>query len=124
MNKTILVVEDDQFLSKILKLKLEKNGYTVVLGVDGADALEKIKAQPVNAVILDLMMPGRDGFAFLQDLKKVPSLKNIPIIVSSNLGQKDDKQKAMELGATDYIVKSDTSLDELLHRVSLVLEKW
>ncbi len=123
MNKTILVVEDDQFLSKILKLKLEKNGYTVVLGVDGADALEKIKAQPVNAVILDLMMPGRDGFAFLQDLKKVPSLKNIPIIVSSNLGQKDDKQKAMELGATDYIVKSDTSLDELLHRVSLVLEK-
>ncbi len=123
MTKTILVVEDDQFLSKILKLKLEKNGYTVVLGVDGADALEKIKAQPVNAVILDLMMPGRDGFAFLQDLKKVPSLKNIPIIVSSNLGQKDDKQKAMELGATDYIVKSDTSLDELLHRVSLVLEK-
>jgi DNA-binding response OmpR family regulator len=123
MTKTILVVEDDQFLSKILKLKLEKNGYTVVLGVDGADALEKIKAQPVNAVILDLMMPGRDGFAFLQDLKKVPSLKNIPIIVSSNLGQKDDKQKAMEYGATDYIVKSDTSLDELLHRVSLVLEK-
>lgn len=121
MAKTILVVEDDQFLSKILKMKFEKMGYQILVAYDGLEALEITKTKSPDLVLLDIMMPVKDGFSVLAELKKDTKLNKIPVIIASNLGQKEDKEKAVSLGADAYIVKSDTSLDDVVKRAREVL---
>lgn len=121
MAKTILVVEDDQFLSKILKMKFEKIGYEILVAYDGLEALEMAKTKSPDLALLDIMMPVKDGFSVLAEMKKDSKLSKIPVIIASNLGQKEDKDKAVALGAEDYIVKSDTSLDDLVKRTREIL---
>jgi len=121
MAKKILVVEDDQFLSKILKMKFEKIGYEILVAYDGLEALEMAKTKSPDLVLLDIMMPVKDGFSVLAEMKKDSKLSKIPVIIASNLGQKEDKDKAVALGAEDYIVKSDTSLDDLVKRSREIL---
>ena len=121
MAKTILVVEDDQFLSKILKMKFEKIGYEILVAYDGLEALEMAKTKSPDLALLDIMMPVKDGFSVLAEMKKDSKLSKIPVIIASNLGQKEDKDKAVALGAEDYIVKSDTSLDDLVKRAREIL---
>ena len=121
MAKTILVVEDDQFLSKILKMKFEKIGYEILVAYDGLEALEMAKTKSPDLALLDIMMPVKDGFSVLAEMKKDSKLSKIPVIIASNLGQKEDKDKAVALGAEDYIVKSDTSLDDLVKRAREII---
>ena len=121
MAKTILVVEDDQFLSKILKMKFEKIGYEILVAYDGLEALEMAKTKSPDLALLDIMMPVKDGFSVLAEMKKDSKLSKIPVIIASNLGQKEDKDKAVALGAEDYIVKSDTSLDDLVKRTREII---
>jgi len=116
-----LVVEDDQFLSKILKMKFEKIGYEILVAYDGLEALEMAKTKSPDLALLDIMMPVKDGFSVLAEMKKDSKLSKIPVIIASNLGQKEDKDKAVALGAEDYIVKSDTSLDDLVKRTREIL---
>lgn len=110
----ILVAEDDHFLVNAYKVKLSKSGFDVVIAQDGAEALEKLASEKPDALILDLIMPGMDGFVVLEKMKQDTQLAKIPVIVASNLGQDEDIKKAIALGAKHFIVKSNFKIDDLV----------
>ena len=112
--KKIVIVEDDRFLSLVLKGRLEKEGYTVIPAYDGEDGLNVIKRELPALVVLDLVMPKMSGFELLEKLAIDPQISRIPVVVASNLGQESDIQKAKSLGVRDYYVKVQTSVDELV----------
>lgn len=121
--KKILVVEDDPYLVYAYKQKLLKSGFKVEMAVDGSQALDAMKKFMPDVVILDLIMPNVDGFSFLDTVKRDENFKEIPVIVASNLGQKEDVDRAKSLGAVDYFVKSDVSLEKIIEIVTAVLSK-
>ena len=86
----VLVAEDDKYLASAYRVKLTKAGYELKIASDGQEALEILKTFTPDVMLLDLIMPVRDGFSVLEEIKKNPSLKNIPIIITSNLSQKED----------------------------------
>jgi two-component system, OmpR family, alkaline phosphatase synthesis response regulator PhoP len=118
----ILVVEDDKFLDSAYRAKLTKTGFEVRIATDGNEALRTLQSFTPDIILLDLVMPGKDGFATLEEIKKSDKLKHIPVIVASNLGQKEDLDKALALGAVDYIIKSDLSLDALISKILETLQ--
>ena len=109
----ILVAEDDKFLASAYRVKLSSEGYEIKMASDGQEALDIMETFTPDVILLDLIMPVKDGFSVLEELKKNDKWKNIPVIVASNLGQKEDIDKSMQLGATDYFVKSDMHIDRL-----------
>jgi len=113
----VLVAEDDKFLVKIFRDELEKKGFNVIIALDGNEAMLKIKKEKPSLVLLDLIMPIKNGFEVLKEMKLSDELKNIPIIILSNLGQKSDIKKGLELGAIDYLVKSDVSINDIVRKV-------
>ena len=115
--KRVVVVEDDEHISKVYEIKLAKEGIAVILARDGEEAVAKITAEKPDLVILDLMIPKKDGFGVLEDIKKVPELAQIPVIVLSNLGQKSDQDRALALGANEYLVKVDYPIQEVIDKV-------
>ena len=119
----ILIAEDDKYLRNAMRVKLEKTGFIVVTAEDGQQAIEKIKANIPALVILDLLMPVKDGFTVLAEIKNDPATQKIPVIVASNLGQKEDVDKAMRLGATDYIVKTNMTLGALVEKITRLIPK-
>jgi len=119
--KKILISEDDHFLATAYKIKLTKAGYDVLLTADGQEALTAVDQYHPDLIILDLIMPVKDGFAVLEELKKNDAWKSIPVIVASNLGQKEDMEKATHLGAAEFVVKSDLSLEELIRKIHKLL---
>lgn len=119
--KKILVAEDDKFLHTAYEFKLTKAGFEVKLANDGNEVLEIVKTYIPDLIILDIMMPGMDGLTTLAEIKKNPQLATIPVIVASNLGQKDELEKAKALGARDFIVKSDMSLDNLIQKINALI---
>lgn len=118
----ILVAEDDKFLGSAYRAKLTKTGFEVQIATDGDEALTILKTFTPDIILLDLVMPKKDGFATLQELKALEEYKKIPVIVASNLGQKEDLDKAKALGAIDYIIKSDLSLDALISKILETLQ--
>jgi len=118
--KKILIVEDDKFLIKAYEIKFKKEGFDIMLAGDGMAGLLMVKNNP-DLVILDLMLPKLNGFEFLETVKKDEKLKNIPVVVLSNLGQKTDMEKVMSLGAVEYLVKTEYSLDEIIKKVKKYL---
>lgn len=117
--KTVLLVEDDKFLSSLLKNRLEKEGFSVLHATDGDMALEILRSNPgaVGLVLLDIILPRKSGFEVLEEIQRDPSLSNIQIIITSNLGQDTDVSRGKELGAIDYYIKAQTSIDDLVARV-------
>jgi len=115
--KKILIAEDDGFLSKIYDVKLKGMGYNVVMASDGEDALEKLNQGGYNLIILDMMMPKRDGFDVLAAVRANQALSSVPVIVLSNLGQESDVKKAMDMGANDYLIKANFSIDEVVSKI-------
>jgi DNA-binding response OmpR family regulator len=118
----ILVAEDDKFLANAYRIKFGKAGYDVQIASDGQEAIDILGTFEADIILLDLIMPIKDGFAVLDELRKNEKWKNIPVIVASNLGQKEDIDKSMLLGARDYIVKSDMHLNEVLAKISHYLK--
>lgn len=114
----ILVVEDDKYLASAYQMKFTRAGFTVEVVGNGDEALANIRVARPDLILLDLVMPVRDGFSVLEELQRDPHNKRIPVIVTSNLGQKDDIDRAMKLGALDYIVKSDTALDIIIQKMN------
>lgn len=112
--KKILIVEDDIAIAKVLGLKLAKSGFEVRVVDDGEKALAEIAGTRFDLILLDLLMPGTDGWAVLQKLKGT----NQKIVVTSNLGQEEDIKKAKELGAMDFLVKSDTPLLKIVEKIN------
>lgn len=118
----ILIVEDDQFLSSAYKLKFEKENIQVTLALDGQEALDSLQTFTPDLILLDLIMPIKDGYAVLSDLKDSEKFRNVPVIIASNLGQEEEIQKGLSMGANDYIVKSNTSLDDVVKKVRSLLK--
>lgn len=119
--KKIVIIEDDEHISRIYGMKFTKEGYDTVFVTSGEQAVEKIASEMPNLVILDLMMPKRDGFGVLEDIKKNPNLSKIPVLVISNLGQQSDRERATELGASDYMIKVNNSMQEVVDKAKSYL---
>jgi len=121
MNR-VLIVEDEEFLSRAVKDNLEAEKYIVNTAKDGGAAIKSIQKNRPDIILLDLLMPKHDGFYVLEDVKKNPEWKLIPIIVLSNLGGDADIKKALEMGANDYFVKSQHPIEEVIEKVKDYLE--
>jgi len=121
MAQTILIVEDDKFLRELISKKLSKGGYNVVEAVDGEDGVKKAKEKNPNLVLLDLILPEMDGFEVLSKIKEDPATASIPVIILSNLGQKDDVDKGLKLGASDYLIKAHLTPGEIIEKVKTIL---
>jgi DNA-binding response OmpR family regulator len=119
--KKILVAEDDKFLASAYRVKLTKANFEVKIVANGKDALDSLESFVPDLIILDLMMPGIDGFTVLETIKKNEKYKGIPVLVASNLGESEDIVKATKLGASDYIVKTDLSMKKLIEKINSLL---
>lgn len=118
----VLIVEDEDSLIRALEDNLIAEGCTVDIARNGEEAIEKIGKKKPNLVLLDILMPKRDGFYVLEEIKKNPEWKLIPVIVLSNLGEDTVIKKALEMGADDYFVKSQHPIQEILEKVKDYLE--
>lgn len=121
MNKKILVVDDDKGLCQLYKLTMEQEGYDVYTANQGEEALSKSLDIKPDLVLLDIMMPMIHGLNVLDILKSTPETKDLKVIVLSALSDEDTKNKAMEYGALDYIVKSQSTMVEVIERIKKVL---
>ncbi|MBI4652655.1 response regulator [Candidatus Kuenenbacteria bacterium] len=119
----ILIIEDDLFLRRLCQKKLEKEGFEVVLAEDGKEGIEQAKKNIPDLILLDIILPNTDGFEVLKILKEETSTKLIPIILLSNLGQKEDIDRGLSLGATDYLIKAHFSPQEIVDKVKETLKK-
>lgn len=120
MPKKILIVEDEPSLSKVLKKKVEHLGHTVTSAADGGKALAKVKSSKPDLIVLDIMMPKKNGIEVLRELRAKLG-NNVPVIVLSNLGDRQDIEASRHYGVTDYIIKSDVSLGYLAGRIAEIL---
>lgn len=121
--RKILVVEDDKFLRELFVRKMFNEGFDVDSAIDAEQAFDVLKNKKPEIILLDLILPGVDGFEILTQIKKDDNLKHIPVMVISNLGQKEDIDRAIELGAVDFLIKANYTLDEIIARVLTVLKK-
>lgn len=119
--KKILIIEDESFLSSILKGRLEREGFVTAQAMDGEEGLRMVKENKPDIILLDLIMPKVSGFEFMETVRIDPELSKIPVVVASNLGQESDIQKAKELGVIDYYVKATTSVDDIIKMVKRAL---
>lgn len=117
----IVLVEDDIFVSKAYLFFLTNAGFNVVHVDNGNSAVKTINKEKPNIVLLDLIIPGMNGFEVLAKLKKGPD-KNIPVIIVSNLGQESDEALCRSLGAADFVIKSNVSLSEVVKKIHTYVE--
>lgn len=122
MAKTILIVEDDKFLRELIVRKLRKENFNITEAIDGEEGIKKIKEEKPDLVLLDLILPGIDGFEVLSKMKEDMSLSQIPVIILSNLGQKDDVERGLKLGAVDYLIKAHFTPGEIIEKVKIALK--
>ena len=113
----ILIVEDENFLIQVLKDNLTARGYRIDVAKDGEEAVKKIGKKKPDLILLDILMPQKDGFYVLEEIKKNPKWKLIPVIVLSNLGEDAAIKRAMDMGANDYFVKSQHEIGEVIKKV-------
>lgn len=122
MAKTILVVEDDKFLRELIVQKLNKEDFEVLEAVDGEEGIKKIIEEKPDLILLDLILPGIDGFEVLTKMKENPTVAQIPVIILSNLGQKDDIEKGLKMGAVDYLIKAHFVPAEIIEKIEIILK--
>lgn len=121
-NKKILVVEDDIMISSMYKTKFEADGFTVLTAEDGAQGLELAKKEKPDIIMLDIILPQLDGFSVLEEVKKDAAMKNIPVIMLTNLGTNEDKLKGQKMGAIDYLVKASLTPGQVSAKIKQVLK--
>lgn len=122
-NMRILIVEDDVMLSRIYQTKFTALGYATIMARDGEEGLEKMDLEPPHIVLLDLMLPKKNGFQVLEEMKKNEKTKDIPVIILSNLGQGSDIARARELGAEDFLIKNNVRLEAVIQRTEDILQQ-
>lgn len=113
----VLLVEDDKFLRTVLEKKLFNEGFEVIIAEDGEEAIQKLVQERPDIILLDIVLPKRSGFSVIEEIRKDPEFRSLPIIVLSNLGQQEDVEKGLSLGAVEYFVKAKISLDDLLKKI-------
>ncbi len=121
--KTILLVEDDEFLIDILVQKFNEQDYNLLHVNNGEDAIQTAQEKDPDIILLDIILPGMNGFEVLKKLKNNTVTDHIPVVFLSNLGQEEDIEKGKKLGAVDFIVKANHSLDEIVERTGEILSE-
>lgn len=116
--KIVLAVEDDTFLAGVHKNKMAREGFDIFIAGNGREALEFLKTKKPDIILLDLIMPVMDGFETLKAIKENPETKDLKVVILSNLSQEEDKQRVMDMGALDYIVKANVSFREIVEKVN------
>lgn len=119
----VLVIEDDKFLQRLLVMKLAQDGFDVVGASDGEDGLRRIVTEPPDLVVLDLILPKMDGFEVLTQMRTNSQTRDIPVIVLSNLGQEEDVSRVKQLGAMEFLTKSDISIHEVVQKIKEALAR-
>jgi DNA-binding response OmpR family regulator len=115
--KKVMLIEDDRFLSSLIKVRLEKDGLAVIQSFDGDDAIKRLPEERPDLVILDLVMPKTNGFEVLKAISLMPGIDRTPVVIVSNLAQDSDIEKAQQLGAKAYFVKVKISIDDLIGKI-------
>jgi CheY-like chemotaxis protein len=121
IKRLILLVEDDPFLIDIYRTKLEEAGFSVEVAEDGRDALGKIEEKKPDLLLLDIVLPHFDGWEILEKIKKI-QLKNLPVVVLSNLGQKSEVEKGLRLGAVKYLIKAHYTPSQVVEEIKKILK--
>jgi DNA-binding response OmpR family regulator len=123
MAKKIMIVEDDAFVMDIYQTKLSQEGFEVIGAINGLEAVKKLKGREVepDIILLDIVMPYMDGLEVLKEIRDDEELRKIPVILLTNLSQKEEIDKGIELGAKDYLIKSHFTPSEVLAKVNMLL---
>lgn len=122
-NRKILIIEDDKFFRDIISKKLQKENFDVATASDGKEAFAYLESSIPNLIILDLILPGLDGYEILSILKKDKKTSGIPVIILSNLGQQEEIDRAKALGVTDFMIKINFTLEEIVGRVNQIFKE-
>lgn len=118
----ILLVEDEPGQAMAISAALNNAGYETAVAEDGKEGLKKAKTESPDLILLDIVLPKMDGVAVLKELKKNSQTKDIPVIILTNLATGESMREAMEAGSTDYLVKTDYALEELVGKIGQVLK--
>lgn len=118
----VLIVEDEDFLVRALKDNLVSEGHSVAVAMDGEVAFDELKKKKPNLILLDLLLPKKNGFDVLKEIRQSPEWQLIPVVILSNLGEDSEIKRALELGANDYFVKSQHPIQEVVEKVREYLE--
>ncbi|MFZ2975774.1 MAG: response regulator [Candidatus Moraniibacteriota bacterium] len=121
-NKKILIIEDEETLQRALTQYLEEENFEVFGAMDGEKGIEMVKKEKPDLVLLDIILPKKDGFKVLEEIKQDETTKNIPVILLTNLESIDDIQKAFDKGATTYLVKSEYKLEDVVKKINETLK--
>lgn len=119
--KKILIVEDDSTLQKALGEYLLSEGFEVEIALDGEEGIRRAKKTNPNLVVLDIILPRKDGYEVLKELKDDENTKNTPVILLTNLRSLSDVEKAIKMGATTYLIKADYTLEDVVKKIREIL---
>jgi len=122
MPRKILIIEDDKFLRELITRKLVNEGYQPIEATNGEEGVRTAKSEKPDLILLDLILPGIDGFEALARIRKDQETANLPVIILSNLGQKEDIERGLKLGATDYLIKAHFSPGEIIEKIASILK--
>lgn len=122
-NKRVLIIEDDLTLRNVLAEFLGSEGFLVGVASDGEEGVNMIKSYNPDIVLLDIILPKKNGFEVLKEVKNSEGKLSVPFVLLTNLGSLDDIEKALELGATTYLVKGDYQVKEIVEKVKEILSK-
>jgi len=127
MNKnkkiSVLIIEDDSYISDMYKIKLESENFEVIIAKDGTIGIKLLEKQKPDIILLDIVMPKMDGFDILKTIKGNVELKKVPVVLLTNLSQKENVERGFELGADSYIIKAHFTPSEVVEKIKGILEK-
>jgi DNA-binding response OmpR family regulator len=121
--KKILVIEDNLQINRIYVSKFQFEGMEVSTASNGDEGLKKIQAEKPDLILLDIMLPGKSGFEVLKTIKENPQTKNIPVLILTNLAQAEEQKRGEKLGAEDYLVKTNTSIFQVVKKAKEILQR-
>lgn len=119
--KKVLLIEDDEFIEGLEARKMIASGFEVISAQSGEEAIKKIQEPGIDLILLDLELPNYSGFDILKEIKKSEKTNKIPVIIFSNIATDENRKKAKEMGATEFLVKSSLSLTELIEEINKLI---
>ncbi len=120
--KKILLIEDDPFLVEIYSTKLKEAGFSVIVAGDGDEGLKRMREEAPDLLLLDIVLPGLNGWEILRDIKRDNKLGNLKIVILSNLGEKEEVEKGLKLGAVRYLVKAHYTPSEVVEEIRKIFK--
>lgn len=121
--KHILIVEDDPYIARVYERKFKAEGFSVAVARNGEEGLVRVREETPVIILLDLVMPKKDGFEFIRDMRRDEAIPEIPVVVLTNLGQEHDVERAQSLGISAYLLKSNMSIQDVFEKVQETIAK-